>query len=519
LNDKTLIIGSGECAAQTAELLVAANLSVIVAGKAAIFPEDLTALCSASAPDAVELLASTRLLTCNGFVGQFEVSLDVNGETTQRRVATVVIAEDCRRDVNFDSYDLKPAENIWSLSDLKKEIEENHGRAPARCEGKHVLFLNGLSEEGPPFIFEEVVRGALSLQAVSNTHTAVLSANLKVAGNGLEALYREAKKAGTLFFKFADTRPSIRQLEDGRVEATFNDETTGHRYALRPDLTVVDERPAPSEYLKHLGRQLGLHTDTLGFLQMENVHRYSVFTNRRGILVCGTARGPVAPAEIATEAAEAAAAVRVLQQGDCTTTIEKAQIDKGQCIKCLTCYRLCPYRAIQKGLKMTVAAEACEGCGICAAECPRGAIVLGDATHRKKQPEISAAPQAPLMAFCCSRSAARAKELADCSRRALPRHLHIIEMPCAGGLSCGDILAALAGGAAGVLVMTCHEGNCHSETGNILARRRIELLSEQLQQIGSLADRLEIHTLAANMATEFVEIVRRFEKKIDGRYQ
>ena len=93
----------------------------------------------------------------------------------------------------------------------------------------------------------------------------------------------------------------------------------------------------------------------------------------------------------------------------------------------------------------------------------------------------------------------------------LPENLKVVEVPCAGGLSQGQILRALASGAGGVLVLTCHIGNCHSESGNLLAQQRVDLLRERLRLMGHNPDRLQRHTLAANMPAEFADIVRRFD--------
>ena len=515
MSHTTLVIGSGECAARVAEMLVAAGIEVVVAADRENSPDAMRALESGAPDNGVELLVPARLAACNGFAGDFEAVLEVDRTPIRRKVASIVIAEDCRRHANFDLYGLTPTAGVRSLTEFKKHVSGNSEGETEDFTGKIVAYLNGLAAEGIPSVFEEILRTAVPLQALPDTRTVVLSVNLKVAANGLEALYREAKDVGTLFFKFKDSLPTIRQRSDGRTELTFKDESSGHACTLAPDVTVVDERPVPSDDMAHLGRILGLHTDGVGFLQTENVHRYTAYTNRKGILVCGTTRGPLGPADFESEAAEAVTAVLGLIHAGGGTVMNKARIDTGQCIKCLTCYRLCPYRAIHKGLHMTVNTDACEGCGICAAECPRGAIELADGDH----PSDAAAPgdvSGSIVAFCCSRSAARAKELAEVHGLALPQRLKIVEIPCSGGLSLGHMLAPLADGADGVLVLSCHEGNCHSETGNILARRRVSLLSTQLEQMDRLSDRLEIHTLAANMACEFAQIVRAFDEKISA---
>jgi quinone-modifying oxidoreductase subunit QmoB len=87
-------------------------------------------------------------------------------------------------------------------------------------------------------------------------------------------------------------------------------------------------------------------------------------------------------------------------------------------------------------------------------------------------------------------------------------------VPCAGSLSRGHLLAAFSKGADGVLVLTCHEGNCHSEYGNLYARQRVEQLADELTQFGFESGRLAFRTLAANMGREFADTLNAFENTL-----
>ena len=111
-----------------------------------------------------------------------------------------------------------------------------------------------------------------------------------------------------------------------------------------------------------------------------------------------------------------------------------------------------------------------------------------------------------------SRSAGRAGELATCLRGDLPAGVKIVEVPCAGSVSLDHLFAAFEKGADGVMVLTCHADNCHSQRGNIFARNRVNYLQELCSQIGLDAQRLEISTLASNMGGEFREVVEGFER-------
>jgi coenzyme F420-reducing hydrogenase delta subunit len=184
---------------------------------------------------------------------------------------------------------------------------------------------------------------------------------------------------------------------------------------------------------------------------------------------------------------------------------------------------LCPYGAVNKGDRIAVVADACRGCGICVAECPRGAIQLGSIrTMIEKEDTSISASETPaaaprMVVFACARSADKARVLAEGDGQKTPDNLKVVTVPCAGAVSVQQILSAFAGGAAGVMVLTCHIDNCHSETGNRHARQRVDYLVEHLDRMGFGGDRLEMATLAANMPTEYADMTRRFSRKIQKR--
>jgi coenzyme F420-reducing hydrogenase delta subunit/Pyruvate/2-oxoacid:ferredoxin oxidoreductase delta subunit len=239
-------------------------------------------------------------------------------------------------------------------------------------------------------------------------------------------------------------------------------------------------------------------------------------------MVAGPSRSIQAYGEQITDAVNASLASAELIAGLQIVPEDRAEIDKGQCIRCLTCYRLCPYRAITLNTRVVVEPGACERCGICAAQCPRGAIYIKDlepesisnqmATGYGLQEEDTFMPF--LVAFCCGRSAVQARELAQCMGHNLPSGLKVIEVPCSGSISFDHIFAAFEKNADGVLVLTCHEGNCHSESGNIYARQTVDQITDKFSKIGFEKERIAIQTYASNMGTEFAEMVNRFEANI-----
>jgi 2-oxoacid:acceptor oxidoreductase delta subunit (pyruvate/2-ketoisovalerate family) len=66
---------------------------------------------------------------------------------------------------------------------------------------------------------------------------------------------------------------------------------------------------------------------------------------------------------------------------DASTALYEARrcLSCGNCFECDNCYGMCPDNAITKlgpGLRFTIDLDYCKGCGICAAECPAGAITM-----------------------------------------------------------------------------------------------------------------------------------------------
>ena len=97
--------------------------------------------------------------------------------------------------------------------------------------------------------------------------------------------------------------------------------------------------------------------------------------------------------------------------------------------------------------------------------------------------------------------------------------VNVIEVPCAGSVTPEFILSAFSLGADGVLVLTCHEDNCHSRQGNRFARTRADQASAFLTQCGADATRLVFKTLAANMETELDTILSEFSATLRAQHR
>ncbi len=511
---KTLVIGSGSCAITAAQEINDNNCDIIMAvgqKKAdTSFPLDDKKI-------AQEILFDARIVSCDGCFGDFDVVIDASGKRIKRNVASITIAEENRREPNYNLLDLTPSSSTISLT----EVMGNKGDSIFFKGGKTV-FMTSLVRESNPVILKGVMTAALLLASDYGQNVYILTGNLKVGDDHLEALYRETRKKGVIYIKLANGIPDITQDKKGKTTLLYHDDILHQQCKLTPDTTIVDETILPSDYLDDLSRVLRLHRDSEGFLQADNVHRIPVLTNRRGIFAAGPSRGVFSVADHLEDAKTVASmAVRYVKAG-IPEPETWAEIERGGCVRCLTCYRVCPYRAVSLNSKPFISPQACEGCGLCMAECPNRVITMKgfdtddmlDSVNEKPAGKGTEDFSPFIIAFCCSRSAKRAGELSKDMGLSLPDELKIIEVPCAGSISFNMIYSALKKGADGILVLTCHEGNCHSEVGNTYAHSRATIISHRLQNMGIEKERVTINTLASNMGKGFADTAEGFQAVI-----
>ena len=403
----------------------------------------------------------------------------------------------------------------------QSDLEQILASETKKFAGKTVAFVVGFGQSGNPLVMERVLRSALELAQIDDTSVYIYVHDLKVASAGLSMLASQTRDRGVIFFKL-DNAPLIK-LNNGGVSITYNDFVIQEDINLQADILVMEEAIKPDYANTRLADILGIDIREEGFLQSDNVHRYPVATNREGIFVVGGSRQVQSLDQALIDAENAALEVRrLLGDGTVLVPANKAVLDTGKCTFCLTCFRCCPHGAIYWDLdrKPIISPIACQGCGICASECPMDAIQIGefnDTTIREQVHGCIAdtAGKAPkIVAFCCQNSAMEAAQMAGEFGITLPNGLRLVQVPCAGKIDLDYILNAFVAGADGVLVLACHPGNCKSEHGNTYARWRVTDAQRRLTEVGLDHTRLRFATLASNMAIDFERILTEFETRL-----
>jgi len=115
-----------------------------------------------------------------------------------------------------------------------------------------------------------------------------------------------------------------------------------------------------------------------------------------------------------------------------------------------------------------------------------------------------------IVVFCCNWCSYAGADLAGTSRLKIKPYFRVIRTMCSGRIEPTFIFHAFTRGADGVMVAGCHPGDCHYNSGNYKARRRIMLLKNMLPQLGIESERLRLEWISASEAPKFRSTVNGF---------
>ncbi len=512
-----ILFGDGACAHR-----IAANLAVVgvrvrrISGNRA--SPDASDASLEQPPESMELLR------CRGFAGHFELLFNTGTASVTATASAIVVAEDPDQTPTFDDYGLQPGPGVVALSTLEDGLQHPESQSPVDLPCR-IAFINGCHNESHPAVAKRMLDACWQLQERSGMATWYFTGNLKVAADGAESRVQQAKAAGTVFLTCSQSDPTIEFQAGKGFMISGTDDVLREPLRVQVDCLVVDETIAPTRHLLQLGHRLGIHSDAIGFAQADNVRRWSNRTNRRGIFVAGGGRGPLSADQQQADADQVSLQVLNFLKGLDEVPPAQVSIQRGRCVRCLTCHRLCPHMAIDVGPHVTIVPQACERCGICVAGCPARAIEMkGVSLGRDIHGRLSSPAAIPnhhakpsqIVVLGCARSAGQAMELIRMTGQPLAQGVHWIEVPCGGAVAGRHLLEAFERGADGVMLCTCHTDNCQSEDGSRVARKRAAGVGELLTSAGVDARRLRIASVAANMGNEFANLIAAFADEMGG---
>ncbi len=220
-----------------------------------------------------------------------------------------------------------------------------------------------------------------------------------------EDYYRQAREAGVIFIRYdVDKKPEVRSQKsevrsqnlseiqnlqssienpkskiENSLEVEVFDPILQEKVAIATDLVVLAPAIVSHPENENMAPLLKVTLNAERFFLEAHMKLRPVDFATEGMFLCGLAHSPKLIEESIVQAQAAAGrAATILAKEHLEVGGVVSQIDGNKCVSCLTCIRMCPYDVPfinEKGVA-EIEAATCQGCGICASECPAKAIQL-----------------------------------------------------------------------------------------------------------------------------------------------
>ncbi|HUI90304.1 MAG TPA: CoB--CoM heterodisulfide reductase iron-sulfur subunit A family protein [Anaerolineales bacterium] len=347
----------------------------------------------------IVLYAQAELIEKTGSIGDFNVKVNVKGETVPLNVGSIIVT------TGFAPYVPHQGEYGWGtdrvvdllqfrqmLANGKLEVHSKaiHDVAFIYCVGSRQTEGTESCPEPNRYCsryccsaatYTAVMLHELAARTKQTVNQYHLYRDVRTYGN-LETIYEEARCGGALFLRWEPAHPPIVEEADGRISVKIQDTLEGgEELEIRADLVVLVTGMEPREN-EQLNQALKLPRGADGFYKEIHPKLRPVETVIDGVFIAGAAQGPKTMSESVTSALAAVAKTgSLLKKGYVDLEPLIAQIDTEKCTWCDECLKACPYNAIEKMSRddkevAMVIASLCKGEGACVPVCPHDAIAV-----------------------------------------------------------------------------------------------------------------------------------------------
>ncbi len=370
----------------------------------------------------IEILLSSKVASVSGFIGNFKVTIEPAQpvEKTPARVeatvGAIIMATGFRPYVPQNGeflYGIEPSVlTMPEFIQLMRSVSLDAKRLVYKGKSvRNIAFLHCVGSRQLDGVHKVPEGGQLNTYCSRTCCTTILQQALAVRtrfpqvgvfdfnqdirtyGRGEEDYYAQASRAGIVFFRYNGEEPPRLEVappsraKGGALSLTVRDALTwGEELTVGVDMVVLGTGIIPGQ-IQDLIEQMKLATGEDGFLQEVHPKLRPVEVAVNGVLLAGTAQGPMNIQE--TLAAAGAAAVKAASMF-ATESVELnpyvAAVDLTLCTGEAQCVTQCDYEGALHIVQMEVDGEIveraqvnaglCVGCGACVAVCPHRAIDL-----------------------------------------------------------------------------------------------------------------------------------------------
>jgi heterodisulfide reductase subunit A len=340
-------------------------------------------IASVQAHPRISVLLNTAVDNVTGYIGNFEITVRKNGEATVLPAGTVIIATGY---APFDPH-LKPElgygkySGVVSTRDLERLLREQ----PRALDGvRDVVFVQCVGSRdkqvGNPYCSRlccmvSAKQAHLLVQLLPDAHITVLYIDVRAFGKGFEELYDQVRREGVRYRR-GNASEVIRRGE--RLVVRAEDSLLRQPVDLEADLVVLSVGLTPRADAESVSQLFKLARSDDGFFMERHPKLGPVETSVDGVYLAGACQSPKDIAETVAHAKAAASAALIpmlRHQVKVESAVSNAIPE--MCAGCGLCAANCPYGALAVDTRLgaiRVNPALCKGCGACSNVCPSNAI-------------------------------------------------------------------------------------------------------------------------------------------------
>ncbi len=373
---------------------------------------------------------NTELLDTTGFVGNFTSRLSDGAEIRHGVTLVATGGKEYHgpeyefgkdpRIITQQQFEALLADGGWQVADGNEQSAI--GYQPSATRSGHLRSVVMIQCVGPAEKYcgrtccATAFKNALRLKELNpKAEVTILYRDIRAYGFK-ERLYTEARRAGVRFIRYDFDRKPIVEIptsnpstslrtslqpprkasnlqsfdfaqDKSPISVRVREPILGRDIELHPDLLVLSTPLVPADGARELGSKLKVPVDADGWFLEAHVKLRPVDFASEGLFVAGAAHYPKLLDETIVQARAAASrAATILARKSLTAGGAVAVVAPEKCTGCLTCVRICPYHVPKITADFTGAGgivgaahiepTICQGCGLCASECPAKAISL-----------------------------------------------------------------------------------------------------------------------------------------------
>jgi len=340
----------------------------------------------------LKIHTSAQVKKIEGFVGNFEVIVEENGNNIDLSIGVIIVAVGTSlfTPSGYFGYDGKIR---ITQHELENKFINNNVKA------KDIVMIQCVGSRNDERAYCSSVccmtalKNALILKENNpKANVSILFRDLYTPGTHYEDYYRRTREAGVVFIEYSPEK--IPTVEENQIKV-YN-QYLGEDLLIPYDLCVLSTPLVSNNDNKALAQMIKVPLEENGFFLEAHVKLRPMDFATAGVFVCGSAKWPVDITESISQGYAAAARASTIISHD-TIEVEGAtsflpDYNKSLCTGCEVCIKVCPYNAISKNEEgdIVITQVLCHGCGVCGATCTNHAIIIRHFTDQQILSEIYA---------------------------------------------------------------------------------------------------------------------------------